>query len=242
MDIIEAGLIGFICEGVGVGLGVILLYFFHVKNGKMMGMLYGATSGLMLAMICFDILPTAFNRGKIEVVLCGIIIGTLLGLLLDEEAPLIEKILGYKEGEIDKAGILLAMGIAIHNMPEGFALGTMILAANESIKGFAFVMMLHSIPEGIAMAIPFIKAKTSLGSLLMMAFGLGIIMAVGAMLGYRLSGSHEGMMSVSLGIAAGIILYIVCDELIPEARKIWNGRLTTLSTILGLIIGIVLLQ
>jgi ZIP family zinc transporter len=45
-----------------------------------------------------------------------------------------------------------------------------------------------------------------------------------------------------LGLAAGIILYIVCNELIPESRKIWNGRMTTVATIIGVVAGLLLLK
>ena len=242
MELLKIGLIGLLAEGGGLSLGIILLHFFHIKNGKSMGMLYGATSGLMLAMICFDILPEALNKGRTDLVFCGIIIGCLLGILLDEWVPhLEEKLKARGSGSIARTGLVLALGIAVHNLPEGFALGTMALAAEDSIVSFTVILALHSVPEGIAMAIPFIKAKTSIGKLLLVAMCLGMMMGIGAMIGYRFSGMHEQMISTGLGVAAGIILYIVCGELLPESRKIWNGRLTTIATILGLMGGLLLL-
>ena len=242
MELLKVGLLGLLAEGGGLGIGILLLHFFHIKNGKTMGMLYGATSGLMLAMICFDILPEALNKGRTDLVFSGIIIGCLLGILLDEWVPTLEEHLSCKGSSvIGRTGLILALGIGLHNLPEGFALGTMALAAEESIISFTVILALHSIPEGIAMAIPFIKANTPLSKLLGMAAGLGCIMGIGAMIGYRFSGLHENMISTGLGVAAGIILYIVCGELIPESRKIWNGRLTTMATILGLMIGLLLL-
>lgn len=242
MDIGTVGLLGLVAEGGGLIVGCLILYFFQIKNGKNMGMLYGATSGLMLAMICFDILPDALDKGRIDLVFCGIIIGTLLGILLDDMVPTIEKKCEkYFARSIGKTGLILAFGIAIHNVPEGFALGTMGHASIESISRFTFVLALHSIPEGIALAIPFKKANTPLPILLIMGAFLGSMMGVGAVLGYALSSIHENLISTGLGLAAGIILYIVCGELMPESRKIWNGRLTTIATIIGLMCGILLL-
>lgn len=242
MELLKIGLLGLLAEGGGLGIGIILLHFFHIKNGKIMGMLYGATSGLMLAMICFDILPEALDKGRTDLVFCGIIIGCLLGIILDEWVPMLEARLSIRGNSgIGRTGLILAIGIAIHNLPEGFALGTMALAAEERIISFTVILALHSVPEGIAMAIPFIKARTPLIRLLLMAAGLGMIMGIGGMIGYRFSGVHENMISTGLGVAAGIILYIVCGELIPESRKIWNGRLTTLATIVGLMLGLILL-
>lgn len=242
MEMTRAGLLGLLSEGGGLSIGILLLYFFRIKNGKIMGMLYGGTSGLMLAMICFDVLPEALNRGRTDLVFCGIGIGMFLGVALDEWVPLLESKLRSKKGlHVEKAGLILVIGIAIHNLPEGFALGTMALAAEEGVLQFALIMALHSMPEGIAMAIPFIKGKTPLSFMLLLGIGLGGIMAIGAMAGCYFSGLYKNMISTSLGVAAGIILYIVCGELIPESRKIWNGRLTTIATIMGLMGGMVLL-
>lgn len=242
MNGLKIGLLGLLSEGGGLAIGMLLLYFFQIKNGKVMGMLYGGTSGLMLSIICFDILPEALEKGRIDLVFCGIAIGSLLGILLDESAPLMEAHFKQKERKVmDRTGLILVIGIAIHNLPEGFALGTMALAAPETILQFILIMTLHSIPEGIAMAIPFIKEKHTILEWLIIPIGLGGMMALGAVLGYRLSGFNPNRMSTGLGIAAGIILYIVCGELIPESRKIWNGRLTTMATIAGLMVGILLI-
>ncbi|MBP3888602.1 MAG: ZIP family metal transporter [Cellulosilyticum sp.] len=243
MEIVNTGLMGLIAEGGGLSIGIIALYFFKIKSGRNMGMLYGATSGLMLAMICFDVLPEALSQGRMDLVFCGIIIGTLLGIGLDDLAEGVEKKCEHLHlKNIGRTGLILALGIAIHNIPEGFALGTIAHTSADSISRFAIILALHSIPEGIAMAIPFKKANTSLGILLIVAFCLGIMMGIGAILGYTLSGISDNLISTGLGIAGGIILYIVCGELIPQSRKIWNGRWTTIATILGLMGGILLLQ
>lgn len=243
MNIGIMGLLGLLAEGGGLITGFFILYFFQIKSGKTMGMLYGATSGLMLSMICFDILPEALDKGRMDLVFCGIIIGTLLGILLDDLMPAIEKRCErYFAQRIGKTGLILAFGIALHNVPEGFALGALGHASIESVSRFLIVLALHSIPEGIALAIPFKKAGTPFIILTGMGIFLGSMMGLGAILGYALSSMHDNLISTGLGLAAGIILYIVCGELMPESRKIWNGRLTTLATIMGLMGGILLLH
>lgn len=243
MDVMRVGIIGFLAESIGLSMGMMALYAFQIKNGKSMGMLYGGTSGLMLAMICFDVLPDALEKGRMDLVFCGIIIGALLGILLDEAVEALEhKSSKMQLKHIERTGLILILGIAIHNIPEGFALGTIAHTSMDSISRLAIIMAMHSIPEGIALAIPFKKANTSLIILLGMAIYLGAMMGIGAVLGYTLSGFSEHLISTGLGVAGGIILYIVCGELIPESRKIWNGRLTTIATIAGLMGGILLLK
>lgn len=243
MDGIRAGLLGFFVEGVGLSVGVIALYMLRIKNGKTMGMLYGATSGLMLAMICFDVLPEALDKGRMDLVFIGIIIGTLLGILLDDLVQSIEsQCVRFRLQNVGRTGLILALGIAIHNVPEGFALGAMAHASLDSISRFAIILALHSMPEGIAMAIPFKKTHTPFLFLIGLCIYLGMMMGIGTVLGYTLSGLSENLISTGLGIAGGIILYIVCGELIPESRKIWNGRWTTVATISGLMGGMILLK
>lgn len=242
MDAVTMGLLGFVSEAGGLITGFIILYFFKIKSGKKMGMLYGATSGLMLAMICFDVLPEALDKGRVDLVFCGIIIGTLLGLILDDMVPMAEKKCAHLLAQsIEKTGLILAFGIALHNIPEGFALGALGHTSTDSIGRLAIILALHSIPEGIAMAIPFRKAGAPLSVLLGIGLILGGMMGIGGILGFTLSGIDPKLISTGLGLAAGIILYIVCGEIMPEARKIWNGRWTTIATIIGIMGGILLL-
>ncbi len=71
---------------------------------------------------------------------------------------------------------------------------------------------------------------------------LGLVMGVGSALGYLLSQINTSFVAMSLGMASGIILYIVCEELLPESKKIWNGRLTSIATVLGVVAGILMMQ
>lgn len=241
MELIKVGILGLIAEGGGLSLGILLLYLFRIKNERLIGMLFGGTSGLMLAMICFDVLPEGLERGRIDLVLIGIIIGVLLGTLLDDIVPRLQSSLGNRDSSLSKMGLILSIGIAMHNLPEGFALGTVSNVDRDSIIQFTLILALHSIPEGIALSIPFKQGGAPLVKMLGIALGLGVCMGIGAIGGYILSGINDNLVSTGLGVAAGIILYIICEELLPESKKIWNGRMTTIATILGMMLGLLLL-
>ena len=241
MQLLSVVLIGVITDGGGHAIGALLLYLFKIKNPRLMGMLFGGTSGIMIAMICFDILPGAINSGKMSMVFIGMTIGMLIGLLMDESLPKLQNKLGGKRNELEKMGLILIAGLALHNLPEGFALGTVASSDIESLTRFATILCIHSIPEGIALAIPFRQGEVLLRKVLCINMVLGIFMGIGAVVGYSISGIGHNFISVGLGVASGIILYIVCQELMPESRKIWNGRMTTIATILGLMIGVFLI-
>lgn len=240
MNVINAGLLGFAAEGLGVAIGIILLYLFNIQNKRMIGMLFGCTSGIMIAMICFDILPEALEMGNPLIMLLGVASGILMGLLLEDVTDMVIGKLPIRKGSSMGTGIVLLLGIALHNIPEGFAVGTIALTSPETVMRFAIVICLHSIPEAIAIAVPMKMAKMKLKWLMATPVLLGGIMGVGAMIGYIVSQIASGLITFALGGAAGIILYIVCDELLPESRKVWNGRMTSIATVIGIIIGMFL--
>ena len=242
MELMEIGLLGLLAEGSGLAIGILLLYWFKIKDKRLMGMLFGATSGLLLALICFDVLPEALSKGRMDLVLIGNIIGVLIGILLDDFVPVLQHKLGRADNSMSKLGLILALGLALHNFPEGFALGAMGQASMSTIAQFTFVLALHSIPEGLALAIPFKQGGTPVGWMLILSLLLGMVMGLGAIFGFVLSGLSESLVATGLGLASGLILYIVCQELLPESKKFWNGRTTTVATILGLLIGLVLLR
>ncbi len=242
MDAVQAFWMALLAEGIGVAIGVLLLYVFNIQSKRLIGMLFGCTSGIMIAMICFDILPEALQMANPMILLLGVGAGVLVGLLMEDWShELVGKLPIKQTGSMGTAVVLL-VGIALHNIPEGFALGTLAMTAPESVMQFAVVICLHSIPEAIAIAIPMKFSQVKKRWLVCIPFLLGSVMGIGAFCGYLLSKIAVGLIAFALGSAAGIILYIVCDELIPESRKIWNGRMTSIATVLGVILGMLLVS
>ena len=171
----------------------------------------------------------------------GIGIGLAAGILMQEFSYGVENKLVTVGARGWGSGLVLLMGIGLHSIPEGFALGTLASASGDAIVRFAFVLALHSIPEAIAIAIPFRMSGTKCSQLLGIPLVLGSIMGVSAALGYVMSSRATQFITVMLGAAAGIILYIVCEELVPESRKVWNGRMTSMAIIVGILLGMAML-
>ena len=254
-------LLAFLAESVGLGLGFVGFYLFNITNKRLIGMLYGATSGIMIAMICFDILPEALATGEQVFVMCGVGLGICLGLSLEDMTEIIKdkfrvkkRDKGRKVGrqdslgkqshkELDRnIGIILLIGIAIHSFPEGFALGTISISAPESLHQLAIITCLHSIPEAIALAVPFKLMRVSYQFVVATPLMIGSVMGLGALVGLGLTQTVTFLVPVALGGATGIILYIVCEELLPESRKMWNGRMTSVATIVGIIVGMFIVK
>lgn len=240
MNIWMTGGIGVIAEGIGVTTGVMLYALLNIRNKKMQGMMMGLAAGLMTAIICFDILPGAFAQGGVLITLIGVVIGLSIGLSLENITSTFTNKLYTNKSKSVKTGVVLTLAIALHNVPEGIALGTLFAISPQTGIKVALIVMLHSIPEGMAIAIPLKKGGVEGKTLGVICATLAFLMGIGAMLGFIASSLSPIILTLAMGFAAGVILYVVCEELIPESKEVWNGRLTTVAVVLGIIIGILM--
>ena len=237
MNIWNAGMVGMVAEGLGVITGMLFLIQLKIKDKRVQGMMMGLAAGLMTAIICFDILPGAFRQGGVLITLVGVILGLNIGLSIESLTNILLKKVYRNKSRNVKTGIVLTIAIALHNVPEGIALGTLLAISPQTGMKVALIVMLHSIPEGMAIAIPLSKGGTTGKTLWAICAILATIMGIGAMAGFVASSLSPIVITLIMGFAGGIILYIVCEELLPESKEVWNGRLTTVAVILGLIFG-----
>lgn len=103
-----------------------------------------------MAVICFDLIPEALEIGTMTYVLMGIIIGIIAMIFCD---LLVEKkfnnVNAKNANSLLKTGIIVSIGLAIHNFPEGLAIGSGFEASVKLGLGLAIAICLHDIPEGI---------------------------------------------------------------------------------------------
>lgn len=240
MNIWTAGIIGLMAEGLGVTIGMLLLLLLNFKSKRLQGMMMGLTAGLMIAIISFDILPEAFAQSGVLITLVGLILGLVVGLSLENIAGNLSNNIYKQNSKNIKTGIVLTVAVALHSIPEGIALGTLLAIAPQTGMRVALVVALHSIPEGMAIAIPLKIGRINKNILYFICITLGVLMGSGVIVGYVMSALSPILVTLAMGFAAGVILYIVCEELMPESKEIWNGRLTTVAAVIGVIIGIMI--
>lgn len=231
--------LGYMTGFIGILTGIILSFLTSKKGKRFQGTIMGFTAGLMIATVCFDLLPEAFLRGGLYVGIFGVSLGVFITVKLDHTINHYMKKVKYLKGvQYLKTGLLMALGISIHNFPEGIAIG--VLAGGSMVAGLRLtvIVALHCIPEGIAIAIPLKEAGIKRKLILYYAFIFAFPMGLGSAIGYLISGISELFVSLSLGLAGGIILYVTCGEILPESKEMWGGRLSTVGTMLGIILGI----
>ena len=241
--VLAVTIIGFISGMVGTGLGGVAIFFLNRPSKRFMSILLGFTGGIMLAVVCFDLIPQAFGLGGMIIGLLGIILGAL-GVMVIDSCVLsgFHDIKGDRNASFIKSGILLGLGIAIHNFPEGLAIGSGFAAANYMGMRLAIIIAIHDMPEGIAMAVPLKIGGYNRQRILVYTILAGIPTGIGAFVGEVLGSISNIFISLCMGFAAGAMLFITCGELIPNTQSIHKGKVSTMGIILGLLCGLYIIK
>jgi ZIP family zinc transporter len=134
-----------------------------------------------------------------------------------------------------KSGMLIAIGIAIHNMPEGVAVGAGYAHQPQFGYFIALAIALHNIPEGIATALPLCKAGARRWDAFRIALLSGMTEPVGALLAILFLSAFRDLVPSALAFAGGVMTFITLDELIPAAREHGHQHWTAIGIILGAI-------
>lgn len=240
-SIITSTLLGFLVGMAGTGIGGTAAFLLRRPSRRFTGTILGMAGGLMMAIVCFELLPEAFEIAGLAIGIVGIILGVALITLIDMmiKKSGVADMRGYSDG-YTKSGLLLGLGIAIHNFPEGLAIGAG-LAANVRLGlSLAFVIGFHNVPEGIAMAMPLIVGGYSRGKVFLATIIAGVPLGFGAFVGALLGEISPALVALCLSFAGGTMLFITCSELIPKSRDMYRGRASIFGIIAGLIAGIVL--
>lgn len=234
-EILRYTLIGLFFGTFGTTLGGIIGISFKNISSKFLSFILAVASGLMLSIVSFELVPEACNIAGTFTTIVGILIGICAMLFCDVLVK--EKMQSKNVNRLLKTGIIVSIGLAIHNIPEGLAIGT---GCENSIKlglSLAIAITIHDIPEGISMAAPMKSGGMKTSKILLYVFLSGVTTGVGALMGAVIGGISNTIIAMSLAFAGGAMLYIVSGELTPEYCKLDDGKVSTIGNIIGFIIG-----
>lgn len=246
--ILQAFIASFITFSVTV-FGSSLVLFFKRINKGIMNALLGVSGGIMFAAAIFSLLlpsiEQANNLGLLTIVVvpASILIGTVLLIFLNK---LVEKKLVKNNGT--KNVFLLIISIILHNIPEGLAIGVAFSSAKilpsvsiASAISLTIGIAIQNFPEGAAISIPLRRSGLSrLKSFIIGALS-GIVEVFAAIVGAILVMKVTLVLPFFLAFAAGAMLYVVIEELIPESQEDSNHKtLIAYLTLVGFVLMMIL--
>lgn len=139
-------------------------------------------------------------------------------------------------GNMYQCGLFMAIGIALHNLPEGLAIGAGY--SNSAALGatIAISLALHNIPEGMVTAAPLLLAGVNKWIVIAIATSAGLVTPIGTLIGAALISVSPQFISIAMAFAAGAMIYIVSDELIPQSHE-YHSHAANLGLIAGFVFG-----
>lgn len=216
----------------GSSIGVII----RKPSNKITGCVNGLAAGLMLSIVMLDLIPKSISKINFLNTIIFSVIGILIIMLID---MLSSKRRLFTDGNV-KAAFLAAVGLMIHNFPEGIIMGAGFLAdASLGIK-MSLLIAIHDIPEGMAVSAPLMASRVKVSKILGYAFITALPTVVGAWIGVYIGSISEIVLGECLAVASGIMLYVIFGQMIPESIKLWNGKIITFSILIGMILGLVI--
>lgn len=239
-SLMKTTLIGFSVGIIGTGLGGLMAFVLNKPSKKILSGIIGLSGGLMLAIVAFELLPEAYLIGGVVGVTIGLSLGALLAALLDGYISNLSYLRNKKSHSYIKTGILLGIGIAMHNFPEGLAIGSGYVAEAKLGFGLAIVIALHNMPEGVAMVTPMRVGGYSKVKAFLLTMIAGAPMGLGAYFGALMGEISYSLIGICLAFAGGTMLYITLGELIPKGKELDNGKISTVTAIIGFVLGVLI--
>ncbi len=233
-------------------LGASLVFFFKRINQKVLDSMLGFAAGVMIAASFWSLLapaiamsPEVSDLPKWMPALIGFILGGLFLSMLDKVLPHLH--VGFKTEEAEgpktswRRSVLLVSAITLHNIPEGLAVGVAFGAVAQNLPSatigsavaLAIGIGLQNFPEGTSVSVPLRREGMSRGKAFMYGQLSGVVEPVAGVLGAMLVMSIRPLLPYSLAFAAGAMIFVVVEELIPEAQLKGNTDTVTLATLLG---------
>lgn len=244
-------------------LGASVVFFFRKDvNASVQKIFLGFAAGVMIAASVWSLLIPAIEEAEANGMIGwvpaagGFVLGVLFLILLDTFLPHLHPDMnGHNNNETEgisstwKRTTLLVMAVTLHNIPEGMAVGlAFALAAQHgndpalysAAMALALGIGIQNFPEGAAISLPLRQEGLSTGKAFFRGSMSGIVEPIFGILTVIVAGSIEPLMPWLLSFAAGAMMFVVVEELIPEAHLGEHSNAGTLGVMSGFLIMMIL--
>jgi len=247
--IVVIGFFASILAGLATGVGALPALFFKNISRNLFNSLLGAAAGVMLAATAFSLLAPGMVYGNaiwpgkgIYVVSFGMLIGAAFLHYADRQLPHVhfDSISDIQLSSLKKVWLFI-IAITIHNFPEGMSVGVS-FGSGDMKNGavLAVAIALQNLPEGLAVALPLVGLGYNKWKAIGIATVTGLVEPVGGLLGITMVTVFEPVLPIAMGFAAGAMLFVISEEIIPETHSNGRSRYATFALMAGFIIMMIL--
>lgn len=244
-DTIVLGVTASLIAGAATGTGALPIFLKKDFSRRTLDIMLGFAAGVMLAASAFSLLVPALEDPLVNdwtdvltVVALGFVLGGVFVHLSDKYIPHAHFEKGEEGPSSTMARVwLLILAITIHNFPEGLAVGVSFGVA-DPLTGIsvAVAIGLQNVPEGLAVAAPLVREGYPRGRAALLALATGLVEPIGGLLGVSIVSIAAFLLPYGLAFAAGAMIFVVGDEMIPESHSIENARVATWGIMVGFVI------
>jgi zinc transporter, ZIP family len=232
-------------------IGAAFVFFFKTINQKVLNSMLGFASGIMIAASFWSLLSPAIEMATsmgvppVLPAVVGFLGGGLFLFTVDRILPHLHQGLATSEAEGIKTSwqrsVLLVMAITLHNIPEGLAVGVAFgalgLAGSPATLGAAIALAvgigIQNLPEGAAVSIPLRREGMSRIKSFVYGQASGVVEPIAGVFGALLVIAIQPILPYALAFAAGAMIYVVVEELIPEAQQHGSSDYSTMGAMAG---------
>jgi len=235
--------------GLSTTVGSLLALFVRKPGSRLMTLTLGFSGGVMILVSFVELLPSgidALGFGPANLAFFG---GMVAMFLVDELIPhdyMGEHHHTQTENRQDaamksrllKTGLFVALGVGIHNFPEGMASFATALSDPQLGIAIAIAIAIHNIPEGLAVSAPIYAATGSRSKAFWWSFLSGVAEPIGALLAavVLMPFLNDALLGVLLSAVAGIMVFISIDELLPVSRAYGEEHLSIVGIFAGMVV------
>lgn len=248
---------GLIIPFLGTTLGSAMVFFMKNKiNNKVEKILLGFASGVMIAASVWSLLIPSIDMAEEQGVIAwipatvGFLLGMLFLLVLDSVIPHLHLNSNKPEGMKSKLQktTMMVLAVTLHNIPEGMAVGVVFAGAISQNSGItlagafalAIGIAIQNFPEGAIISMPLKSEGTSKLKAFWYGTLSGIVEPIGALLTIALTNLVVPVLPYFLSFAAGAMIYVVVEELIPESQAGEHSNIGTVGVAIGFVIMMIL--
>ena len=241
--------LGLLIPFFGTTLGSAIVYFIKNKKNELLSRCFsGIASGVMVAASIWSLLIPAMEQEKnILIIVLGIFLGALLLLFLDCIIPHIHPGTNDEEGKNShlKKTTKLVFAVTLHNIPEGMAVGVVLAQAIQTGNYFSALALsigiaIQNFPEGAILSLPLKSNGFSKNKAFLIGALSGIVEPIFGYISILFSNWILQGLPLCLSFAAGAMLFVVIEELVPEMAQGKHSNLPTLFFLLGFCIMMML--